>query len=330
MDALDPRSFRHFSALLSTGRTYHFVDQLPSPVSPSAPTILCIHGFPDSWYGWRHQIAPWVRRGFRVVAPDMLGYGATDKPRDPAAYSTRRLSDDLAALLDHLSIRSAIVAGHDWGSYTAGRFALWHPDRLMSVPFTPPSPKHIPLADAVRRNPAFAYQAYFADPASASEIEANLPRFLDAMYGRIRADEPLHLANNMRRFVLAQIDGARASKPYVSDAEIAHAADQLRDMHGPLCYYRTTQARFEEEHAARLPLSLPPTLPVLFIYGTRDPTSTPERHRAPDGSGVVRIEGAGHWVLLQAREVVVREVVGWVERMGVAPVGGRGEGRARL
>jgi soluble epoxide hydrolase/lipid-phosphate phosphatase len=134
MDPADPSSFNHVTALLSTGRTYHFVDEKPANYDARAhPAVLCVHGFPDSWYGWRHQVAPWVARGLRVVVPDMLGYGGTDKPRAVAEYTTRRLCADLAALLDHLALDTVVLAGHDWGSYTAGRFALWHTERLRAL-----------------------------------------------------------------------------------------------------------------------------------------------------------------------------------------------------
>ena len=62
-------------------------------------------------YGWRYQIGPWVRQGFRVVVPDMLGYGGTDKPVDPSAYSTKKLTADLAAILDVLAINKAVSSG---------------------------------------------------------------------------------------------------------------------------------------------------------------------------------------------------------------------------
>ena len=90
-------------------RSYHFVDQVPAQYNPQRnPTLLCIHGFPDFWYGWRYQIGPWVRKGCRVVVPDMLGYGGTDKPDDVSEYSTKKICADLAALLDLLNIRKAV------------------------------------------------------------------------------------------------------------------------------------------------------------------------------------------------------------------------------
>lgn len=106
------------------------MDQIPDNYDPkSSQTLLLIHGFPDFWcaepllrasvwcqvfyflafrYGWRDQIGPWVKQGARVVVPDMLGYGGTDKPFEPAEYSTKRLSADLAALLDLLEIQKAV------------------------------------------------------------------------------------------------------------------------------------------------------------------------------------------------------------------------------
>lgn len=104
---MQPDNFSHTQACLSTGRTYHYIDQRP-PNNPFATTLLCLHGFPDFWYGWRHQIRPWVAEGYRVIVPDMLGYGKTDMPLEASAYSTKRLCDDLAALLDHLGVQKAV------------------------------------------------------------------------------------------------------------------------------------------------------------------------------------------------------------------------------
>jgi soluble epoxide hydrolase/lipid-phosphate phosphatase len=118
---MHPASFNHRRELLDTGRTYHFVDQLPPNYQPSTPTLLCVHGFPDLWYGWRYQIGPWSTK-FRVIVPDMLGYGSTDKPLAPSEYSTRMLSDDLAALLDLVGVEKAVCV-------------LFRPTRLTEIVF---------------------------------------------------------------------------------------------------------------------------------------------------------------------------------------------------
>lgn len=84
----------------------------------------------SSRYGWRNQIIPWTNAGYRVVVPDMLGYGDSDKPLEPEAYTTKRLCADLAALLDLLDVQRAVIVGHDWGAATAWRFALYYPERV--------------------------------------------------------------------------------------------------------------------------------------------------------------------------------------------------------
>jgi len=128
-----------------------------------------------------------VRAGYRVVVPDMLGYGGTDKPLAAEEYSTKKLCADLAALLDVVGVSKAITIGHDWGAYTAGRFALWHPERvlalgMLSVPFTPPTKQYYSLEDVVKKIPNYEYQLYFANPESTKEIEAKLERFLRLIF----------------------------------------------------------------------------------------------------------------------------------------------------
>ncbi|KAI0290085.1 alpha/beta-hydrolase [Multifurca ochricompacta] len=325
MNPADPSSFNHRTEQLSTGRTYHFVDQKPALTATATAaghshdelTILCVHGFPDIWYGWRYQIGPWVRAGYRVVVPDMLGYGGTDKPLAVEEYSTRRLSDDLVALLDLIGVSKAIVIGHDWGSYTAGRFALWHPDRLLalgllSVPFSPPNKEYISLKDVVKRVPNYAYQMYFANPESTKEIEANFERFLRLMYGiEVPEINPM-VGENMREVI-------------VNPREFEYVGSQMRsNMNGPLSYYRTSKIRFEEEKAAGLPSYLSPDLPVLHIWGTKDGTATPgmlTKMRESIGRlEEIRLPEKRHWIMVQGKDEVSREVLKWLNELGLGLV----------
>ncbi|KAJ7284173.1 epoxide hydrolase [Mycena rebaudengoi] len=293
---------------LSTGRTYNFLDANPD----AAVTLLCIHGFPDSSHGWRDQIGPWAAAGFRVVVPDMLGYGDSDAPMDPAQYTTKRLCADLAALLDALAVPRAVVVGHDWGAYTAARFARWFPARLdalvlISVPYTAPARAPTLLPDVVRRAPNLAYQLFLSSPEAAPLIEANLDRFL-------------HLSFSGTDYTAPGVLRALLTAPTLP-ADVAQRksilADRPRTLPRPIPQKRHDRpAQLLPHNASALrggigcpptqPPPSPPTLPVLFLGGTLDPTIAPAALRAqrrfvPNLTEVM-LEGRGHWLLVEGNE----------------------------
>ncbi|OBZ70334.1 Bifunctional epoxide hydrolase 2 [Grifola frondosa] len=322
MDPANPSSFNHRSELLSTGRRYHFVDQIPSTYdATSTVTLLCVHGFPDLWYGWRYQIGPWVRKGYRVVVPDMLGYGQTDKPAEAAAYSSKRLCDDLAALLDSLDVPKAVIIGHDWGAFTVGRFSMWHPNRLLAlvilaVPFMPPSGEYVPLEGIVKKVPNYGYQLYLADPRSTTEIEANLEFFLGLMHRKPHTGAGFTDAGRLRELVVGEKKANLKGSSVLSPAEFAYYMSQYRSMNGPLSYYRTTKYRFEEEKAGGLLRAPRPDLPVMFMGGTEDPTCRPDAlglsKRAIPQLELRWLQGLGHWVMIQAKEEVTEGIAEWL------------------
>jgi pimeloyl-ACP methyl ester carboxylesterase len=94
------------------------------------PLVVLLHGFPETWAGWRAQIGPLAEAGFRVVAPDQRGYGESDKPKGVAAYGADRLAADVAALIAAAGAERASVVGHDWGGIVAFWVALRHPERV--------------------------------------------------------------------------------------------------------------------------------------------------------------------------------------------------------
>ncbi|KAF4575333.1 hypothetical protein EYR36_006692 [Pleurotus pulmonarius] len=329
MDPQNPDSFQHYTARLSTGRSYHYVDQVPKEFDAGlSPTILCIHGFPDLWYGWRHQIGPWVRKGYRVVVPDMLGYGGTDKPFDAKEYSTKQLCADLAALLDHLKVERAVVVGHDWGSFTAARFAMWHPARLtalviISVPYTPPSRTYIPVEEVAARVPNLGYQVYFSQQESTKHIESNLGKFITLMFRPGNAKGPKFTRLGQLKDVLARSDIV------VDDAGCFLSSEEFRyyhhefskGMNGPLNYYRTAKYRHDEEEEANLPPYLRADLPVLFMWGTKDPTCVngviSKAHKFVPALQDFSVEDKGHWMMVEAENVVTEKVSQWLDGLGI-------------
>jgi pimeloyl-ACP methyl ester carboxylesterase len=102
------------------------------PASDPTPFVLC-HGWPEIAFTWRRQIKALSEAGYRVVAPDQRGYGATDCPSETEDYSIEHLTGDLVGLLDHLGLDKAIFVGHDWGGFVVWEMALKHAQRVAGV-----------------------------------------------------------------------------------------------------------------------------------------------------------------------------------------------------
>src|SRR5213078_2881654 len=96
-------------------------------VDGDGPLVLFLHGFPECWYSWRHQIAALAPR-FRVVAPDLRGYNESDKPEPVSAYALPELVADVRGLIEAFGERDAVIVGHDWGGGVAWTFAMEHPE----------------------------------------------------------------------------------------------------------------------------------------------------------------------------------------------------------
>ena len=145
------------------------------------PLVVMCHGFPESWYSWRHQITALAEAGFHAVAPDQRGYGQTDAPEAIDAYTQLHLIGDIVGLLDALGEEQAVIAGHDWGAPVAWNTAILRPDRIrgvagLSVPPNAWSGK-IPPTEGMKQRfgDTFFYQLYFQEPGKAeAELEADV------------------------------------------------------------------------------------------------------------------------------------------------------------
>src|SRR5438128_5237105 len=161
----------------------------------AGPLVILCHGFPESWYSWRHQLAALAAAGFHAVAPDMRGYGRTDAPAEVEAYTLFHLVGDIVGLVSALGETSAVVAGHDWGAPVAWHAALMRPDRFravigLSVPFLPRGPER-PTTLMPQTEAAVFYQLYFQQPGVAeAEFEQDIRRFVRATLYSISGDMP--------------------------------------------------------------------------------------------------------------------------------------------
>lgn len=113
--------------------------------SGTGPLVVLCHGWPESWYSWRHQITALAAAGYQVVAPDQRGYGQTDAPQPIESYNILNLAGDIVGLVNALGASAPIIIGHDWGAPVAWYCALLRPDLfraygLLSVPYMPRMP----------------------------------------------------------------------------------------------------------------------------------------------------------------------------------------------
>ncbi|KAG0209673.1 hypothetical protein BGX28_010052, partial [Mortierella sp. GBA30] len=183
-----PTSFQH-KFVTTCGYKYHYVEE----GDPNGEPLLLVHGFPDLWYGWRHQIKYLATLGYRVITVDCLGYGQTDSPMELNEYGFKSICKHLAGVLDALHIPKVTIIGHDWGGAVVWRFGLYYPERLHGIisictPYNPPAIKFRTLEEIVQAVPEFEYQLNFANPATTPKMDEKV----DAFLGNILAMGNMH------------------------------------------------------------------------------------------------------------------------------------------
>ncbi len=282
-------------------------------ISGEGPLVLLIHGWPESWYSWRHQIAALSAAGYRVAAPDVRGYGGSDKPQAIEAYDMASITADMAGLIAALGAEQAVVIGHDWGAPIAWNTALLYPQRVravagLSVPYTGPGPA--PFIDVVKQlyKDKFFYQIYFQEPGVAeAELEADVRSSLRKIYYWI-SGEGLQAAPPRSKPANAKLlDGM--SDPvempaWMSAEDLDYYVSQFEGsgFRGPLNRYRN----WHRDFALLSPLAGQKiSQPAAFIAGTLEPVLNfvpgvdlvaIMREKMADLRMVEMIEGAGHWV----------------------------------
>ena len=238
------------STVETNGIRMHVAEQGQGPL-----VILC-HGFPKSWYSWRHQLGALAEAGFRAVAPDMRGYGQTDRPEDIDKYTLLHLVGDMVGLVDALGEKQAVIAGHDWGAPVAWHAALMRPDRFrgvigLSVPFRPRSAVR-PSTVMPQTDDKWFYQLYFQKPGVAeAELERDVRRTIRSILYAASGDAPkraegLGMVPRKGGF----LDHAAIPRPCRPGSTIAtsistRASSQRTGFRGGLNWYRNIDRNWE-------------------------------------------------------------------------------------
>ncbi|MEV7770079.1 alpha/beta hydrolase [Kitasatospora sp. NPDC086791] len=275
------------------------------------PLVLLLHGFPESWYSWRHQFAPLAAAGYRVVAPDQRGYARSEQPESVDAYSLLHLVGDVTALIGALGAEQAVVVGHDWGAPVAWATAALRPDLVrgvagLSVPPLPSGPS--PLAQSRERFGEGFYQNYFQEPGRAdAELAADPKSSFRRVLGGTHPDgepKPWVVPDGMK--LLDTVPEPERLPDWLTEEDIeAFAADYARHgaraFTGGLNWYRNID-RNHELMAAFAGRRI--EAPALYVTGEQDLVNamvTPEvvayllRQLTPRLHAHVRLPGTGHW-----------------------------------
>ncbi|KAJ3112616.1 hypothetical protein HDU96_004367 [Phlyctochytrium bullatum] len=232
--------------------------QKMKPPELTGPLVVLVHGYPDLWYGWRHQIRFLSEHGFRVIAPDVRGYGKSDgpiAPEDyPQQYGWKNVCKDLIELVDHVLGKpnsSAIYIGHDWGGMVVWRMCLHYPERISAVgsictAYTPPSSTFLPLDKVVEFLPQFQYQRWLVRPSTVEELEKNAERFFQITFRA--SGESADLVSLGDKGLSAAPKTLPPSSLF-SSADLQYYVDnyKARGFKSSLYYYKTRAVNFDEE-----------------------------------------------------------------------------------
>ncbi|MEX2245138.1 MAG: alpha/beta hydrolase [Dehalococcoidia bacterium] len=287
------------------------------------PLVIMVHGFPESWYSWRHQLPALAEAGFHAVALDMRGYGRTDAPPAIEDYDIKHLTADVVGVIDALGEQTAVIVGHDWGAMCAWNCALLHASRFravagLSVPYTGRAPMPpTQLFEAVSGG-NFFYILYFQEPGIAeAEFESNVPRsmrlFLWAASGEAPQDIPQFAGKPRNSKLFDGVPEPDALPPWLTQKDLDYFVSEFQrtGFRGGINWYRNFDRNWE----------LTPKLagakvkqPALFIAGDRDGVIRmvpPEsmRPHMEDLRKLVMLPGCGHWTQQERPAEVNAELI---------------------
>lgn len=304
--------------------------------SGEGPLVLLCHGFPESWYSWRHQLQAFAEGGFHAVAPDMRGYGQTQRPEGIDQYTLLHLTGDMIGLLDALGAETAVIAGHDWGAPVAWHSALLRPDRFrgvigLSVPFVPrwavPPTSVMPQTED-----RIFYQLYFQTTGAAeAELERDVRSSLRSMLFSASGDAPRREGAAIGEIGMLPRQGGflsglmnPSSLPgWLTEADVDFYAGEFTrtGFRGGLNWYRNIDRNWEllaSMAGARV------TIPALYIVGDRDlvlafrgmdQVLANLSKFVPQLRGTMVLPGCGHWTQQERAEEVSRAMVKFARQL---------------
>jgi pimeloyl-ACP methyl ester carboxylesterase len=307
--------------------------KLQVAVEGTGPLVLMVHGFPESWYSWRHQLGPIAEAGFTAAAIDVRGYGGSDKPPEVTDYAMQHMVADVAGAIAALSPgQPAVIVGHDWGAPIVWNTALTRPDVVravagLSVPYTGvPTRSMREMWEAVfTANGKFFYQHYFqAEGVAEAELEADVRASLRRFYYAISGDAPdgtWPTDKVVGDGVLHRLPDPDPFPAWLTPADLDYFVGEFEGsgFRGPVNRYRNPDvdtAWLQQFQGRKI------EQPSLFIGGERDLVLTMfgrmdfvplMKAQMPDLRGHDVLPGCGHWTQQERPAEVNQRLVAWLK-----------------
>lgn len=281
-------------AIATNGIRLHVLEQGEGPV------VLLLHGFPELAYSWRYQLPALAAAGYHAIAPDLRGYGASDKPAGVEQYDIHHLVADLIGLLDAVGAERAAVVGHDWGAIITWRLALLRPERVaavaaLNVPYQGREPGRPTDLFKLAPDGRFNYILNFQNPEAHKALDADVRNFLGRTYRAV---------------------GGPGDWLSPADLEVYIRAFEQGGFDGPLNYYRNFDRNWETtpELAQRQCEQ-----PALMIMAELDPVLKPgmekNMERAVPGVRHLLIAGSGHWTQQEKPDEVNQALIAFLHEV---------------
>ncbi|KAF8167779.1 Alpha/Beta hydrolase protein [Crassisporium funariophilum] len=324
---MDPKLYKS----VTTGRSFTYNLYHTKATDDQKPTLLFLHGFPSSSYDWRHQVAYFTLRGYGILVPDMLGYGGTDKPVDPAAYTASLLAQDIIDVLDAEQVGRVAVIGHDWGCRVVSRLANLHADRFLgfaflAVSYTAPNavlsyPQILGYTAKLAGRELFGYWAFFSEDDAAKIILDNYESFWAMLLSEDQAlvKDKFCPTGALKAWLLnGKADLPRGS--YITDEELKTQKEIFRSsgVAAPLCWYKVvTTPSIDIKDAKDVPQEkYTITKPTFYGAAKKDLIAIPQLGKASIEkfctNATVKEYDAGHWVLWEAKDEVNNDLADWI------------------
>ncbi|KAJ6593070.1 Alpha/Beta hydrolase protein [Mycena capillaripes] len=326
---MDPASYA--SCVTPRGITYRY---FYSPPAAGKPTVLLLHGFPSNALEcWRHQVDFFVKRNYGVLAPDLLGYGGTDKPTDVAMYAKSLMSADIISIMDKETINSTVYAiGHDWGCALTSGLATFYPSRFagfafLALGYLTPNPEFEINSfyegfKAIAGHECFGYWHFFKEDGADKIIADHMDAFMSILYPQDPKSWLTDMAprDKLKEWVLS--DKVTPPPSYLSDKDFDRQKAELLKggMGGPLCWYKqyaTGAVVHDDKLVSKENYVI--KQPVFFAATHEDYICVPKvalvtmKDVCPNLT--VRDYQTDHWVQLAAPDKVNKDLLEWIESL---------------